>query len=278
MDLRPSVPPTTLFAPLAASAFGSTGVELRAIAPQATDGLIQNATFNNASPSQFGMQTNKSIVYHCSALIGESASRGFLPVAPYSPGALLFSWRSPRALDFDETGCPERSRRVMDLMDVNKVMREKPASFEKFSTSEELARQLSFAGVLKTSITDSARERSLGTSIINNVVGQRASVVNVWGYDLCEGMKTYVIVKKKSTVDGANPVWTLTPYVGTFVTVEALEYQEGTETKIGTPIFIGTVMSPPSVHAEGCESLIDDPVRSTRIACYAGGVDVCLGV
>ncbi len=255
-------------------------MELRAITPETTNpGLIQNATFSNASPSEFGTWTNKSIVYHCSALIGDTIRRGSLPVAPYSPGALLFSWRSPRTLDFDEMGCPERSRRVMDLMDINKVMREKSASFEKFKTSEELAQQISLVGVLKTSITDSARERSLGTSVINNVVGQRASVVNVWGYDLCEGMKTYVIVKKKkSTSDSEKDVWTLTPYVGSSITVDALEYEEGGMTKIGTPIFIGTVMSPPSAHAEGCESLVDDPVRSTRIACYAGGVDVCLGV
>lgn len=284
MDLRAGASPATLFGSLAASAFGSTGVQLQSIQPVASNpGLIQNATFSNASPSEFGMQTNKSIVYHCSALLGDgTVSAGRHAVAPYSPGALLLSWRSPRKFNFDEVGCPDRARRVMDVMDVNRVLREKNEKFAMITSAEQLARELNFVGVLKASITDSARERNLGTSVINNVVGHRASVVNVWGYDVSEGMRTYLVIKKRKTKkdDGTTSVtaWHVAPYAGTTLPIDALEYVDDGKIKIGEAIFVGTIMSPPTAHADGCANLMDDPVRSVRLACYAGGVDVCLGV
>ena len=299
MDLRASAPPSTLFGSLSASAFGSTGVQLQGIQPIASNpGMISNATFSNASPSEFGMQTNKSIVYHCSAMLGDATVAGHHhrqdAAAPYSPGAILLSWRSPRRLGFDETGCPDRARRVMDLMDVNRVLREKSDSFGSIQTAEQLAHELNFVGVLKASITDSARERTLGTSVINNVVGQRASVVNVWGYDVSEGMRAYLTIKrKKMKKDGGNvsvDAWHVAPYAGTTLPVEVLEYVDDDtyvdeidgrtkkKTKIGHAIFVGTIMSPPTAHADGCANLLDDPVRSKRLACYAGGIEVCLGV
>ena len=287
MDLRASAPPSTLFGTLSASAFGSTGVQLQGIQPVATNpGLIQNATFSNASPSEFGMQTNKSIVYHCSAMLGDgSVAAGRHAPAPYSPGAILLSWRSPRRFDFDTVGCPERARRVMDLMDVNRTLREHSQDFANkgIDTAEKLARELNFVGVLKTSVTDSARERSLGTSVVNNVVGQRASVVNVWGYDVSEGMRAYLVIRKKTMkTDGGAVVhaWHVAPYAGTTLSMDALAYVDGDDDKlkIGHAVFVGTIMSPPTAHADGCANLLDDPVRSSRLACYAGGVEVCLGV
>lgn len=294
MNLSVSAPPATLFGSLSSSAFGSTGVQLQGIQPIASNpGLIQNATFSNASPSEFGMQTNKSIVYHCSALLGDGTiSAGRHAVAPYSPGAILLSWRSARKFKIDEVGCPDRSRRVMDVMDINRVLREKSKEFTQITSARELVRELNFVGVLKASVTDSARERTLGTSVINNVVGQRASVVNVWGYDVSEGMRAYLVIKKKKTkTDGGIPVtaWHVTPYAGTALPIDALEYVDDdtyvddagvtkNKTKIGDAIFVGTIMSPPTAHADGCANLLEDPVRSLRLACYAGGVDVCLGV
>lgn len=293
MNLNASAPPSTLFGALSASAFGSTGVQLRGIQPVTSNpGLIQNATFSNASPSEFGMQTNKSIVYHCSAMMGDGTVSDRHAPAPYSPGALLLSWRSPREFGFDDVGCPDRSRRVMDLMDVNRVLREKHERFaSKIETAEQLARHLNVVGVLKASVTDSARERSLGTSVINNVVGQRASVVNVWGYDVSEGMRAYLVIRQKKTkTDGGKvaTVWHVAPYVGTTLPVDVLAYEvddtddiddtDKKKTKIGHAIFVGTIMSAPTAHADGCANLVDDPVRSARLACYAGGVEVCLGV
>ncbi|MBE35263.1 MAG: hypothetical protein CMI16_06875 [Opitutaceae bacterium] len=289
MDLGVSAAPSSLFGTLSASVFGSTGVQLRGIEPVATNpGLIQNATFSNASPSEFGMQTNKSIVYHCSAMLGDKtvAAERHAPV-PYSPGAILLSWRSPRRFDFDTVGCPERARRVMDIMDVNRTLRENSEDFANngIDTAEKLARELNFVGVLKTSVTDSARERSLGTSVVNNVVGQRASVVNVWGYDVTEGMRAYLVIKKKTMkTDGGTSVnaWYIAPHAGTTLSVDALTYVESSgknaKMKVGHAIFVGTIMSAPTAHADGCANLLDDPARSSRLACYAGGVEVCLGV
>lgn len=272
MNLVPSTPSATTFGPLASSAFGQTGLSLVTHNPaQDVSGMPTQTTFRNATPTEFGQLTNKSIVYHYSTKSKDPNM--------YGPGALLFSWRAPRKFDMN---CPDRSKCVADLFELNewfRDMKQKPENKHKhdtlLATADKVLSEINFMGVLKGAITGSSRERHLGTCILNNVVGERASTVNVWGSSAKEGMPLYLILKKDIHSKGA---WKLVPYAGTGIPVAELVFEEKGKLFIGGSMFIGTAISSPTACAEGNENLIEDPVRSRRLAGYAGGVDVCIGV
>jgi hypothetical protein len=265
MNLVPSTPAAKLFAPLGSSAFGGNGFSLDSHKPTNNPNFISPSTFSNAAPTEFGMQTNKSIPYHFSAKSADPNK--------FSPGALLFSWRSPRRFGLQ---CPDKSRYVEDLIEVNKWLKSNAA--QKMQTAHDVCEEIQFVGVLKGAITANSRERSLGTCVMNTVVGQRASAVNVWGSTVREGTSLYFIVKKVS--EGTNCFWKFQPHAGDYPGLSELICTDPStnETVVGTTVFVGTAMSTPTACAEGCEALIDDPCRSQRLACYAGGVDVCIGV
>lgn len=271
MNLAASTPAATTFGPLAASTFGPTGLSLVSHDPvQNVSGFPSPTTFSNATPTEFGQQTNKSIVYHYSTKSDNPDALG--------PGALIFSFRNPRCF---ELHCPDRSKYVKDLIDMNRWFLEmaKPENKTKsklLDTAENVLRQINFMGVLKGAITGSSRERHLGTCVLNNVVGERASTINVWRHGAKEGVPLHIILTKE--VSQGVSAWKFVPYAGHGPPVRELMYEEGGKWCVGGSIFIGTAISSPSACAEGNENLLDDPKRSLRLASYAGGVDVCIGV
>jgi hypothetical protein len=221
--------------------------------------------------SDYSQLTNKSIVYHFSS---KSKNPG-----QYAPGALIFAFRSPRKFGLE---CHDKSKRVADLFELNEWFKEMAIMPEHrvknalyLDTAEKVLQEVRFAGVLKGALTASSRERHLGTCIMNNVVGERASVVNVWGHDAKEGAGMYMIITKDKK---SKPAWRVIPHAGKSPTACELKFIEDGQIKFGRAFFIGTAISTPTPCAEGNERLIDDPVRSRRLAGYAGGVDVCIGV
>lgn len=272
MNLAASTPAATTFGPLAAATFGQTGLSLVSHDPvQNVSGFPSPTTFSNATPTEFGQQTNKSIVYHYST---KSQNPDVL-----GPGALIFSFRNPRCFGLH---CPDRSKYVADLIEINRwfVEMEKPehrmTRDAHLDTPEKVLSQINFMGVLKGAITGSSRERHLGTCVLNNVVGERASTINVWRHGAKEGMPLHVILIK--AVSQGVRAWKFVPYAGYGPPVSALQYEDGGKWCVGGSIFIGTAISSPTACAEGNENLLDDPKRSLRLASYAGGVDVCVGV
>jgi hypothetical protein len=233
-------------------------------------------TFNNATPTEFGMLTNKSIVYHFSTKSLNSNAFG--------PGSLMLMWRSPRLFDLE---CPEKSRRCGDIYDINAWLEtmedpEKKAAYGRYiDTADKILQEITVMGILRGAITASSRERATGTTILNNVVGQRASTVNLWGYKATEGVGLHLLLKRVQRGGGKSPVWKFIPYAGQGPYLQDLLYKNDSGDIIqglGGSVFIGTAMSSPTAYAEGSENIIDDPQRSERLAGYAGGVDVCVGV
>ena len=218
------------------------------------------------------MISNKSIVYHFSTKSDDPQR--------YGPGALIFMFRNARKLGFE---CPERSRRVMDLFEINEFFQKVSQNNDRrnafLGTAEDILHEISFAGVLKTAMTASYRERSLGTAVLNCGVGERASAVNVWGREVREGIGLYLLlIKETGPKSKHKSAWKLVPYVGQKPSISHLMFRENDTITFGGTILIGTAISAPTPCAEGNERLIDDPVRSKRLAMYAGGVDVCIGV
>ena len=150
-------------------------------------------------------------------------------------------------------------------------------------TAADVIQEISFLGVLKTKVSESHRERHLGTFVLNNVVGGRASVVNVWGNSAREGTPLFVIVKKVQKDYGKRWVWRLCPYANMqndIPLLKDLTYQSASDSdhkELGQTIFIGTSMSTPTAYVEGNETLIESK-NAERLSCYSGGVDVCVGV
>jgi hypothetical protein len=213
------------------------------------------------------MMTNKSIVYHFSTKSSSNCN--------YGPGAVLFFWRTPRRFGLDSGG--DRSKCVADIFEMNewfKHIETKGTEAQKghIDSAEKVLHEISFVGVLKGAINGTSRERHNNTCIVNNVVGERASTVNLWGNRARPGTPLHLIVKK---LKGA---WRLVPYAGDGPPIAELAYEENGSTRIGTSMYIGLAISSPTAHAEGNENLIDDAVRSRKLAAYAGGIDVCLGV
>ena len=271
MNLIASTPPATSFAPLSSSTFGQAGLTLVSHDPiKSVSGFPSPTTFSNATPSEFGQQTNKSLVYHYST---KSTNPDVL-----GPGALIFMYRNPRCFGLT---CPDRSQYVADLIELNQrfeMMAQTDKHKQLFPSAESVLNEISFLGVLKGAITGSSRERHLGTCVLNNVVGERASTVNVWTNGAREGVPLYIILTKAKAAKTNSLVWKFVPYAGHGPPLSALMYTEDEKTHVGGAIFIGTAMSSPTACAEGNENLLDDHKRSMRLASYAGGVDVCVGV
>lgn len=269
MNLNATTPPATAYKPLAFQKFGETNLTLVSHKPiSSTPDFILPTTFSDASPTEWGQQTNKSIMYHYSAKAKD--------LDQYGPGAVMFMFRSPRLLGLD---CPDRSKRVADIFELNNWFVEISGNQkyrEQLATVDDVLAQISFAGVLKNAITNSSRERNLGTAVMNNVVGDRASTVNLWGPLAREGMPLHMIIKKNKKNKKA---WKICPYAGHGPRVVDLKYEdEDGKTKVGGSIFIGTAISSPTVNVEGVENAFDNPEKSRRLQGWTGGVDVCLGV
>ena len=81
---------------------------------------------------------------------------------------------------------------------------------------------------------------------------------------------------------GQKWVWQLCPYASMqndAPTLKDLLYQDhaaGSQ-KLGGIIFVGTSMSTPTAFVEGNEKIIETK-NADKLSCYAGGVDVCMGV
>jgi len=249
--------------------FGLTnGVE----AIEQNPNFLSTSTFSNTNPTEFGLEPNKSIPYHYSCKS--------LDESRFSPGALMFSIKNPRRFGL---GCPNGSRRVEDLIELNSWLASPEMHENKqLLTADAFIKEIKCLGVLKTKISDSHRERHLGTFVLNNVVGGRASVVNVWGNSAREGTPLYMIVKKVQREYGQKWVWQLCPYASMqneAPTLKDLLYQDhaGGAQKLGGTIFVGTSMSTPTAFVEGNEKIIESK-NADKLSCYAGGVDVCMGV
>ena len=268
MNLQPSTPAATAYRPLALSAFENTNLTFVSHKPvtSAPDFGVPT-TFSDATPTEWGQQTNKSIVYHYSAKAKD--------LSQYAPGAVIFMFRSPRLLGLE---CPDRSKRVADIFKLNAWFKEISEGHgnKKYAdlllTSEQVMSHISFAGVLKNTITNSSRERNLGTSVMNNVVGERASTVNLWGNAAREGTPLYLLLIRK---DGA---WKFVPYAGHGPPLKALMYEEKGSLRVGDSIFVGTAISSPTVTVEGNQNILEDPERAKRLQAWVGGVDICIGV
>lgn len=277
MDLKPSQPQALVHANSTSGIFGRTGLSLSKYDSASTaPGLPFETSFNNASPTEFGMQTNKSIVYHFSARSQN--------VDMFGPGALLFSLRNPRRFDVK---CHDRCRYVFDIFDLNEWFIKMHTSVEMktmyethLGDADQVVREIGFAGVLKSSITAGARERNTGSCVMNNVVGERASAVNLWGQSVRECAPLYMLITRMdSKTASERGAWQMTPHAGCKPTSSMLAYNGFNNKKcIGAYIFIGTAISPPTCYADGNADLINDPVRSKRLSAYAGGLDVCIGV
>ena len=177
MDLSARTPPATAYKPLALGTFGNTNLTLVSHKPiSSSPDFKLPTTFSDATPTEWGQQTNKSIMYHYSAKAKD--------LDQYGPGAVIFMFRSPRLLGLD---CPDRSKRVADIFELNKWFNEiedHPGNQkyrDQLSSVDDVLFHIKFAGVLKNAMTNSNRERNLGTAVMNNVVGERASTVNLWG-------------------------------------------------------------------------------------------------
>jgi hypothetical protein len=279
MDLKPSTPAAIQYAKLGPSAFESAGLKLVSHDPTNRGfAMPMPMSFSNATPTEFGMLTNKSIVYHFSTKCDNADAFG--------PGSLMFMWRSPRLFDIP---CPDKSKYTGDIFDVNAWLEtmEDPktnnkAAYGKYiDTADKILQEITVMGVLRGAITGSSRERSTGTTILNNVVGQRASTVNLWGYKATEGVSLHLILKRFHR-EGGKSVWKFVPFAGRGPYLQDLLYNvDGSKNSaqgLGGSLFIGTAMSSPTAFAEGSENIIDNLQRSQRLAGYAGGVDICVGV
>jgi hypothetical protein len=277
--VSPSVPAANTMLGMGSSRFNSNGFGLSngADAIGSNPNFLSPSTFSNTTPTEFGLQPNKSVPYHYSCKSFDDTR--------FSPGALMFAIKNPRRFNLS---CPNESRRVEDLIELNAWLATLPETHRRqgagagLDTAQHVVREIKFLGVLKTKVSDSHRERHLGTYVANNVVGGRASVVNVWGNSAREGTPLYMIVKKVPKEYGQKWVWQLCPYANMqhdAPPLNELLYRDeaaGPE-KLGTTIFIGTSMSTPTAFVEGNETLIESK-NAERLSCYSGGVDVCVGV
>lgn len=274
MDLSARTPPATEYKPLALSTFGNTNLTLVSHKPISSSPDFQfPTTFSDATPTEWGQQTNKSIMYHYSAKAKD--------LDQYGPGAVIFMFRSPRLLGLD---CPDRSKRVADIFELNKWFNEiedHPGNQkyrDQLSSVDDVLFHIKFAGVLKNAMTNSTRERNLGTAVMNNVVGERASTVNLWGSSAREGTPLHVIVKRERNTKTGKFPWKIVPCAGHGPQLTDLVYTHNGVEKVGGSIFIGTAISSPTINVEGNENAFDNPEKSRRLQGWTGGVDVCLGV
>lgn len=271
MNLNATIPPATAYKPLALGTFGNSNLTLVSHKPisSAPDFRIPTS-FSDATPTEWGQQTNKSIMYHYSAKAND--------LDQYGPGAVIFMFRSPRLLGLD---CPDRSKRVADIFELNKwfaQIEERPENHkyrDQLATVDDVLSHIKFAGVLKNAITNSTRERNLGTAVMNNVVGERASTVNLWGSAAREGTPLHVIIKR----EGKHKAWKISPYAGHGPSLKDLVYEDSQgRDRVGGSIYIGLAISSPTVNVEGNEDAFDNSEKSRRLQGWTGGVDVCLGV
>jgi hypothetical protein len=244
--VAPSVPMANRMIGEDSRRFNSNGFGLAngAEAIQSNPNFLSSSTFSNTTPTEFGLQPNKSVPYHYSCKS--------LDESRFSPGALMFSIKNPRRFGLS---CPEGSRRVEDLIELNawldKIGDPKheahAAGTKHLKTAADVIKEINFLGVLKTKISESHRERHLGTFVLNNVVGGRASVVNVWGNSAREGTPLFMIVKKVQKDYGKRWVWRLCPYANMqndIPLLKDLTYQSAADSEckeLGRTIFIPAI-------------------------------------
>jgi hypothetical protein len=275
--VTPSVPAANTMLSTGQGRMGSNGfgVANGAEAIQSNPNFLSASTFSNTTPTEIGLQPNKSIPYHYSCKATDESR--------FSPGALMFNIKNPNRYRNPKLPCPQGSRRVEDLIELNTWL----AGLDdddnaKLPEAADVLKEIKFLGVLKTKISESQRERQLGTFVLNNVVAGRASVVNVWGNAAREATPLYMIIKKVRKNNGQKWVWNFQPYASMqnihpqSSDMLYLDKANGNQ-KFGELMKIGTSMSTPTAHVEGNESLIESTLAD-RLSMYSGGVDVCIGV
>ena len=134
---------------------------------------------------------------------------------------------------------------------------------------EEVLSVWNVYGCMKVKATsENSHFRAMGTSVINNVVGQRVSAANVWGEKVAAGTQLYFVLKKN-----ASDVWTFYPYASPDhrippISKEGIVGGSDDKKSVGTYVFVGTAMSNPMSCVEG--------VAATRR--FVGGIEVCIGL
>jgi hypothetical protein len=170
--VSPSVPAANTMLGMGSSRFNSNGFGLTngADAIGSNPNFLSPSTFSNTTPTEFGLQPNKSIPYHYSCKSVDESR--------FSPGALMFAIRNPRKF---QLSCPEGSRRVEDLIELNAWLA-RLESYKDLDTVETVLQTIKLIGVLKTKISESQRERQLGSFVLKKpwADGRAPSITLYW--------------------------------------------------------------------------------------------------
>jgi hypothetical protein len=209
-----------------------------------------SSMFSNASPTEIGLATNQSVPYHFSMKELGSNNLG--------PGAIVFGMNCSDARTFAEQ-CPDKSIMATDYRGANKWLSE---NYEKVRDHDRPQSLFQIYGAVKVKATStSSRFRSMGTSVINNVVGQRANVANVWGPNAQPGTQLFFVLKQ----DKIKKHWKFHPYGD-----QAHATPPSSVVEDGVCFFVGTAMSSPMTSIEG--------VYTGHTTLFTGGIDVCIGI
>lgn len=274
MNLQTSTPPAVQYGQLGNNFLSQGLFGMTSMSSQGVGGFPSNAgssSFLDASPTEIGLGANKSVVYHYAV---KRTDQSFL-----TPGAVMFVLRDPRI--YGEK-CASEVCFAQDFYKLNQWLKAKHQSLRNCS-AEFVANLWKICGVVKHQV-NGVMSRQNDSIVMNNVVGQRASTVNVWGEQAREGTRLYFIVKK----DGEG-FWRFVPFASCdkdHPHLQDLEYKdkmvgnktavtmdkEGTATQYGAYIFVGTAISSPMACVEGSNGLFSES------SFFAGAVDVCIGV
>jgi hypothetical protein len=141
------------------------------------------------------------------------------------------------------------------------------------SSPEQIASMWKMCGVVKHQV-NGVMARQNDSIVMNNVVGQKASTVNIWGEQAREGTRLFFVVKKDQ--DG---YWKFVPFASCdkdYPHLKDLAYDDVTNGKVvrryGCYVFIGTAISSPMACVEGSNGVFSES------SFFAGAVDVCVGI
>jgi hypothetical protein len=209
-----------------------------------------SSMFSNASPTEIGLATNQSVPYHFSMKELGSNRLG--------PGAIVFGMSCAAARTFGEQ-CPDKSIMATDFRGANTWLSENSEKIIRMGCDVQSLFRIYGAVKVKAAST-SSRFQSMGTSVVNNVVGQRANVANVWGPEAHPGTQLFFVLKKTK-----NGHWKFSPYGDQAHATPPLDSVED-----GACFFVGTAMSSPMTSIEG--------VYTAHTSTFVGGLDVCMGI
>lgn len=276
MNLTVSPSPATLFQNSASNLVGSGVLESIPARPGVAGYVSLTpdqfpASFGNASPTEISLQTNASVPYHFSA---KELSCAGVASDRLGAGSIVFGMRASEARKFGYN-IPEKSLMVSDYVGVNAWLKVHNTNVGSLS-AEEIMELWNTYGCMKVKATSSNhRFRAMGTSVMNNVVGQRVSAANVWGEKAQTGSQLYFVLKKKKRENEKNEkkdMWTFLPYGCRDHATPPLTKQGliGDDDQIGAYVFIGTATSEAMASVENTQAAANN--------LFVGGIDVCMSV